>query len=145
MWQRAGRHGIISLFALSLGPTPKQGPRYISTLITGYRTLPGLAWAWPWWLLPGLALFFAYRLLPPTFSLYHRHHIAQLSNEHHMHAIDDNDDDDVDGSRSLSLSPAHSLAAPSHHPPRPAHRKPYPTDSATSSTPRRRVRSAIDW
>lgn len=146
MWQRGGRHGIISLFALSLGPTPKQGPRYISTLITGYRTLPGLAWAWPWWLLPGLALFFAYRLLPPTFSLYHRHHIAQLSNEHHMHAIDDNDDyDDVDGSLFLSLSPAHSLAAPSHHPPRPAHRKPYPTDSATSSTPRRRVRSAIDW
>jgi len=115
---------------------------------TDYRlpdsTWPGLglalvAFAWP-------CPLFAYRLLPPTFSLYHRHHIAQLSNEHHMHAIDDNDDDDdVDGSRSLSLSPAHSLAAPSHHPPRPAHRKPYPTDSATSSTPRRRVRSAIDW
>lgn len=116
---------------------------------TDYR-LPDSTW-------PGLGLalvafclalpsFFAYRLLPPTFSLYHRHHIAQLSNEHHMHAIDDNDDnDDVDGSLFPSLSPAHSLAAPSHHPPRPAHRKPYPTDSATSSTPRRRVRSAIDW
>lgn len=141
MWQRAGRHGIISLFALSLGPTPKQGPRYISTLITGYRTLPGLAWAWPWWLLPGLALFFAYRLLPPTFSLYHRHHIAQLSNEHHMHAIDDNDDDDnVDGSLSLSnsLSPAHSLAAPSHHPPRPAHRNRIPL------TARHRLRHVVE-
>lgn len=139
MWQRAGRHGIISLFALSLGPTPKQGPRYISTLITGYRTLPGLAWAWPWWLLPGLALFFAYRLLPPTFSLYHRHHIAQLSNEHHMHAIDDNDDnDDVDGSLFLSLSPAHSLAAPSHHPPRPAHRNRIPL------TARHRLRHVVE-
>lgn len=75
---------------------------------TDYR-LPDSTW-------PGLGLalvafclalpsFFAYRLLPPTFSLYHRHHIAQLSNEHHMHAIDDNDDnDDVDGSRSLSLT-----------------------------------------
>lgn len=143
MWQRAGRHGIISLFALSLGPTPKQGPRYISTLITGYRTLPGLAWAWPWWLLPGLALFFAYRLLPPTFSLYHRHHIAQLSNEHHMHAIDDDDDnDDVDGSLSLTGPLARCSVPP---PAASCTPQPYPTDSATSSTPRRRVRSAIDW
>lgn len=141
MWQRAGRHGIISLFALSLGPTPKQGPRYISTLITGYRTLPGLAWAWPWWLLPGLALFFAYRLLPPTFSLYHRHHIAQLS----ITCMPSTTTTTTSTALALSLSPAHSLAAPSHHPPRPAHRKAYPTDSATSSTPRRRVRSAIDW
>lgn len=145
MWQRAGRHGIISLFALSLGPTPKQGPRYISTLITGYRTLPGLAWAWPWWLLPGLALFFAYRLLPPTFSLYHRHHIAQLSITCMPSTTTTTTTTSTALALSLSLSPAHSLAAPSHHPPRPAHRKPYPTDSATSSTPHRRVRSAIDW
>lgn len=81
---------------------------------TDYR-LPDSTW-------PGLGLalvafclalpsFFAYRLLPPTFSLYHRHHIAQLSNEHHMHAIDDNDDnDDVDGS--LSHRPTRSLLRP---------------------------------
>lgn len=111
---------------------------------TDYR-LPDSTW-------PGLGLalvafclalpsFFAYRLLPPTFSLYHRHHIAQLSNEHHMHAIDDNDDDDnVDGSLSLSnsLSPAHSLAAPSHHPPRPAHRNRIPL------TARHRLRHVVE-
>lgn len=136
MWQRGGRHGIISLFALSLGPTPKQGPRYISTLITGYRTLPGLAWAWPWWLLPGLALFFAYRLLPPTFSLYHRHHIAQLSNEHHMHAIDDNDDnDDVDGS--LSHRPTRSLL-------RPTTRRVLHTANRIPLTARHRLRHVVE-
>lgn len=113
---------------------------------TDYRlpdsTWPGLglalvAFAWP---CPLFCIPTSPSDLQPISSSSHR------AAEHHMHAIDDNDDDDdVDGSRSLSLSPAHSLAAPSHHPPRPAHRKPYPTDSATSCTPRRRVRSAIDW
>lgn len=110
---------------------------------TDYRlpdsTWPGLglalvAFAWP---CPLFCIPTSPSDLQPISSSSHR------AAEHHMHAIDD-DDDDVDGSRSLSLSPAHSLAAPSHHPPRPAHRNRIPL------TARHRLRHVvecgqIDW